>query len=717
MAGLVTLAGDFVLDLDISPTSACLDATRIEYHLNKAFKKPTSKKAQDALFEKVNIGQYEPEAHCCTFKTNPERLHAWIKAITLVYYDGMGADKDFCVTWTNTPDRREICVEVTKCDTLMYKLFVYLTTGIIMVQGRDFAAWINKDLLYLTQLVDTIIQLNENDTNTDVKTVFDSDESSNWDEEVDISPTKYSETDQLSQQGPAGDPHVAGQSTLTSSSAISGSESSRDSARKPHAPASHSQPHDIPPPHPATPDKAQNQLLEALKALEGNLVASISNAMARPDTMQHFSDRLASLEKKIDSFPPHQDNPSSGPLLDAALKNLATRFELKLSEMEQSLQGRMENLRVTIGDQKRELQQKSQEIESLHLKLNLATDRADELQLNNKALAKAVENYSAALYDCKKQLTQKNEVISALSASVDAIERKPTGNPVSQTPGDKPHRRNPPHEEPPARASETARKNVAIIGASNVRRLDDGHMNTAEWTTEKIQASTLTDAKQKIDNNNSQIREADSVVIHMGGNDLDTMKPSDIVVAVMEQVSHIQAVNRQCDIIVSGLLPRTRHVKSVKYINAALQLECDDKNVAFYDNNKFHSKDAVDKFFGQDHIHLNETGLKIWASGMKYHIGKSIRKKWNSWIAASSLPYLRSTFVHLLTLDRPWTEGLHIIYWILSPGMFKGRTSVRSVHTMTLYVLFFTKHQLDLAHSACKQVLILERCQLTPSGS
>ena len=176
----------------MSPTSACLDATCIEYPLIKAFKKPTSEKAQDALFEKVNIGQDEPEAYCCTFKSNSERLHAWIKAITLVYYDGMGETEDFCITWTNTEDHREICVEVTKCDTLLYKLFLYLTTSIIMVQGRDFATWLNKDLCYLTRLVDTNIQLNENATNTDVKMVYDR----NMDEEVDISPTKSSETDQ-----------------------------------------------------------------------------------------------------------------------------------------------------------------------------------------------------------------------------------------------------------------------------------------------------------------------------------------------------------------------------------------------------------------------------------------------------------------------------------------------------------------------------------------
>ena len=42
-----------------------------------------------------------------------------------------------------------------------------------MVQGRYFAALINKDLCYLTQLVDIIIQLNENGTNIDVKTVYD----------------------------------------------------------------------------------------------------------------------------------------------------------------------------------------------------------------------------------------------------------------------------------------------------------------------------------------------------------------------------------------------------------------------------------------------------------------------------------------------------------------------------------------------------------------
>ena len=105
----------------------------------------------------------------------------------------MGANEDFYIAWTNTEDHREICVEVTKCDTLVYKLFLYLTTGIIMVHRHDFATWLNKDLCYLTRLVDTNIQLNENATNIDVKMVYDG----NMDEEVDISPTKSSETDQL----------------------------------------------------------------------------------------------------------------------------------------------------------------------------------------------------------------------------------------------------------------------------------------------------------------------------------------------------------------------------------------------------------------------------------------------------------------------------------------------------------------------------------------
>jgi hypothetical protein len=70
-----------------------------------------------------------------------ECLDPWIKALHILYYDHYGKTESFTVNWYDEPndwsneDNKTICIDLVKRDQLLYKITVFINTGVIQAQG------------------------------------------------------------------------------------------------------------------------------------------------------------------------------------------------------------------------------------------------------------------------------------------------------------------------------------------------------------------------------------------------------------------------------------------------------------------------------------------------------------------------------------------------------------------------------------------------------
>jgi hypothetical protein len=153
------LAGNWVIDWGAfaEPESMCLKEVINNYTIPQRLQRSSSAKAKKAKFEEVVPGQYQAGAHCATFRTSRCRLFAWIKACWLVYYDTIGEQGNAKVRWDEEGGNVIIQVSKNESDSnTLYSLTIFLTTGLLMIQGREFLAWIHRDLPYLIALVNRI---------------------------------------------------------------------------------------------------------------------------------------------------------------------------------------------------------------------------------------------------------------------------------------------------------------------------------------------------------------------------------------------------------------------------------------------------------------------------------------------------------------------------------------------------------------------------------
>ena len=95
-------------------------------------------------FESIDISLYKKQANCVCFITNEKRIHAWIKALLEIIYLQYGDSEHLNVTWRDHVDdigsitSTEFLLSDHNEEKFKYKVFVYITTGNIMVQGNSF---------------------------------------------------------------------------------------------------------------------------------------------------------------------------------------------------------------------------------------------------------------------------------------------------------------------------------------------------------------------------------------------------------------------------------------------------------------------------------------------------------------------------------------------------------------------------------------------------
>ena len=129
-------------------------------------------------YESIDLDLYEPEARCATFRIPKKKLEAWIYAITkciphplhiaesdppttFSVIDKYLDDKGHCVS--HEPENITV-VQYTvfksngQCQTKLYTLHLYLSTGVVEIQGNFIQRFYDHEMKRLTDLVSSYIE-------------------------------------------------------------------------------------------------------------------------------------------------------------------------------------------------------------------------------------------------------------------------------------------------------------------------------------------------------------------------------------------------------------------------------------------------------------------------------------------------------------------------------------------------------------------------------
>ena len=146
-----------IKELSISTYAFTLKEVQSRYRLPSTFTKVPDNKS--ILFEEVsNINK--PAAKMVSWKTNPERLPAWIAALEKRYEKDLGAVDAYIIKWKDhrilDSPKDLIQLECTFIDQKLFTLSVHLTTGCITCQGAQYLEFakqeFNKLKTFLNQL-------------------------------------------------------------------------------------------------------------------------------------------------------------------------------------------------------------------------------------------------------------------------------------------------------------------------------------------------------------------------------------------------------------------------------------------------------------------------------------------------------------------------------------------------------------------------------------
>lgn len=190
---------DWRLPFEIAFEKLDISLTNIQQEYPKSclpnqFKKPSGTKAKQLPFEVINPETYDAHARMVAFRIERERLEPWIKALHILYYDHYGKTNTFTVNWYDEPsewvieDNKSICIDLVKHQQLLYKITLFINTGVIQAQGHCHQSFTTTDFPVLKLLVNSICK-SKGDTYTDSETEVKNIETSNSETEEKDSET------------------------------------------------------------------------------------------------------------------------------------------------------------------------------------------------------------------------------------------------------------------------------------------------------------------------------------------------------------------------------------------------------------------------------------------------------------------------------------------------------------------------------------------------
>lgn len=105
------------------------------------------------------------------YHTDLSRIHAWIKAFEILYYNNLGNSDDIAVKWIDDPPSwkdsnstaNAIIIDYSSknpdlTNPLFFKITFYVTTGTIQVQGNQKDIFVHDHFEILKKLVDMVVK-------------------------------------------------------------------------------------------------------------------------------------------------------------------------------------------------------------------------------------------------------------------------------------------------------------------------------------------------------------------------------------------------------------------------------------------------------------------------------------------------------------------------------------------------------------------------------
>ncbi|CAC5387728.1 unnamed protein product [Mytilus coruscus] len=137
--------------------------TTQEIVFQKKIKNPSGAKAKKLQYEIIDTNLYEPPARMGACRIKRNRFEAWIRALGILYYEHFRKKaKLYQIDWYDEPHQLEsegnksICIDLINNKQLLYKITLFITTGVLQAQGLSKDFFTTREFPTLIALVNSV---------------------------------------------------------------------------------------------------------------------------------------------------------------------------------------------------------------------------------------------------------------------------------------------------------------------------------------------------------------------------------------------------------------------------------------------------------------------------------------------------------------------------------------------------------------------------------
>ena len=382
-----------------------------KYPVNCAYKeKQKSPSGKFIPFEAIDLTLYKRAANCTSFVTSRTRIHHWITVIG----QRLSAISDVVFEWKHDePTKTEFAVHDKRLgseeDELDYRITVYLTTGKILIQGRRYEQWCDREFGLCLDMVNNMAsQLAPTQDSEPDNASANPNKQQKGDNDNDVNETVHEET--------SAPPHHAEIAPLTEVTEVTGStenitpdnEPSESDAIETTSNGDGQQP------DPTPPEGHVNDLNNRLDTMEASIV-NLTKALARVIGQQDRSDdnhsavmqkldKLLTNNRKVDK--PVDKSPLEHHIKDLEKQNNALQKQIR--ELDQTNKNETRKLKESYDKEITKLKKDLTEVREQKIRLEIENEKyrehITETEQNNNELKASVE----------ARLSDKQKIIDSL---------------------------------------------------------------------------------------------------------------------------------------------------------------------------------------------------------------------------------------------------------------------------------------------------------------
>lgn len=530
---------------------------------------PTGNKSKELKYEIIDINLYEKEANMVAFRIELQRLAPWIRALQILYFETYGNSEDYKIAWYDDPSdwtvkqsgKRSICVDVATPDIpLLYKITLFLNTGVLQVQGSFKDRFVSNDFTKLKTLVEKIVTSN-----------------------ADGSAKQHTiSKDQITTHTVDLNSNIVTQNTSTLTTRSTEPYNMQECDL------------DMP---------INKALFEVLSRMEH----SFTNALEKISTTQTnmFQSKMEALELLHEKNLKKHDEKFTQ-LLEK-FDTLTTKYT-EVNKENAEMKSQLGNLKYNIALEKEVLKY---EMESKHIKLQEQNNIKDETKMK----------LNCELEKLSKQMSEQTEKMKLLEVShsnlqttLEEREREILSLKMHESRDD-----SSPFQYVTGKESSRLKPQVTIFGTSNTADIDPQKMSS-RYDVTKITAYTLEETEEALKHIDHS---PDVILFHSMTNELKS-SPPEVVVNKMADLVNLTVHNHpNAKIIISLPTPRadkpilninaqiTALMLKEKYRQESMVFLCDNSNLSYK------GEPILKHFNRSDGQHLSESGVKILASNMR----------------------------------------------------------------------------------------------------